>query len=376
MFARLLDEQRKRGAPLLDLTISNPTEVGLDYPHGAIAAVLGGIDDFTYPPVPGGSAHARAVIGNYYEARGIRVAPSQVLLTSSTSEAYSLVLRLFCNAGDEVLVPQPSYPLFEYLAGLECVRIVPYRLWYDAAWFVDLNSVEAALSRNTRVIVVVNPNNPTGSFVNKREADGLRAIAQERSIPIVADEVFGDYPLTESADREGFLACRDTGLTFSFNGLSKAAGMPQMKLGWMAIEGMEPEVEIARDRLELVLDTYLPVAGPIERALPGLLDIGVGIRQQIRARIKKNVIALDEILRNSPAHALHTEGGWSAIVRLPGQLSEDEWIARLLSDWNIVVQPGYFFDMGSEAFVVVSLITQLETFRDGISRLREATFQY
>ena len=359
-FSRLLDARRAAGAHLLDLTVTNPTQVDLAYPHAEIAAALARVSDFTYRPEAAGSHAARLAIG---------AEPSRILLTASTSEAYSLLFKLLCDPGDEVLVPQPSYPLFEYLAALEAVRIVPYRLSYDGGWFVDFDTVDRALSPRTRAIVVVNPNNPTGSFLKQPEADRLSAFG----IPLISDEVFTDYALTEHPSRA---TLSDSHLWFGFSGLSKSAGMPQMKIGWITLHGPDAEIEPARDRLELLLDTYLPVATPIQSALPELLKIGAGIREQIRTRTKQNLAALRDLLRDSAAHPLYTEGGWSAIVQLPNHISEEEWITRLLTDHDVVVQPGYFFDMHVEAFVVVSLIAPLDTFREGITRLRAATAQY
>jgi aspartate/methionine/tyrosine aminotransferase len=370
-FSRLIEEKRKAGVPLIDLTVSNPTEVFSEYPHLAISRAYASVKDFTYRPDPFGRQDSRAAVAHYYERSNIPISPGQILLTASTSEAYSVLFKLFCNSGDEILAPLPSYPLFEYLASLESARMVPYRLVYDGSWFIDFANLRRQISPRTRALVIVNPNNPTGSFLKKSEAEILLQVAEEHELPIISDEVFMDYSLGAGADYVRTLIGYDSVLSFSLGGLSKAAGMPQMKLAWIALNGPEQDRETARERLELILDTYLSVGSPVQRALGELLDIGEGIQQKIRVRIAQNVEALNILLENSPARALHTEGGWSAIIQLPGTSSEEEWITRLIEEQSLIVQPGYFFDMDSGAYVVVSLITPSDQFSEGIRRVRQ-----
>jgi hypothetical protein len=368
-FTSLVEEQRRAGASLLDLTSANPTEVLDDYPHAEIQQAYASLDDFTYQPDSFGTERARKAIADWYERRGIRVSPDQLALTASTSEAYALLFKLLCDPGDEVLVPTPSYPLFEYLARLESVEIVPYRLLYDGSWFVDFASVRTAISARTRAIVVVNPNNPTGSFLKSHETEELFKIAQEHNLPIVADEVFMDYAFAGVAGCTRTFIGDDRVLSFSLGGLSKSAGMPQMKLAWIAVSGGAD----VRRRLELLLDTYLSVATPVQNALGELLAIGEGIARQIHTRIGRNRVALEGILRNSPVHVLHAEAGWSAVLQLPNIWREETWMAELVSRRQVLVQPGYFFDMPSEPYAVVSLLTQEDVFAEGIERLRSAT---
>jgi alanine-synthesizing transaminase len=365
-----LEEKRSSGAPLIDLTISNPTQVFSDYPHAAIARAYGAIGDFTYRPEPAGQLEARRAIASCYQARGVTFNPERLALTASTSEAYSLLFKLLCDAGDEVLAPLPSYPLFEYLAALESVRMAPYRLRYDGRWFIDMASLRAQISSRTRAIIVVNPNNPTGSFLKKSEAERLCALAAEQALPIISDEVFMDYPLGSDATRVSTLIGTESTAVFSLNGLSKCAGMPQMKLAWVAIGGSDPVCEAARQRLELLADTYLSVSTPVQSALPGLLHIGDDLRRRIADRTARNLHRLHAILENSAAQCLHVEGGWSAIVRVPARFSEETWTMRLLNEYGVIVQPGYFFDMESEAHLVLSLITSPESFDQGIQALR------
>lgn len=370
-FSRLVEEKRKTGVPLIDLTLSNPTDVFDDYPHSAIGRAYANVKDFTYRPDALGARESRLAVARYYERRNVAISPSQILLTASTSEAYSLLFKLFCNSGDEILAPLPSYPLFEYLAALESAHVVPYRLVYDGSWYIDFVHFQQQISRRTRAIVVVNPNNPTGSFLKKSEVERLLDLAQQHKLPIISDEVFMDYSFEGGTDRVRTLIGHDPVLSFSLNGLSKAAGMPQMKLAWVALNGPEEEREIARERLELLLDTYLSVGTPVQCALPELLAIGEDIQEQIRVRTAHNLKAVHDLLEGSPSCCLHCEGGWSAIIQLPRRLSEEEWITRLLDEQHVIAQPSYFFDMASEAYVVVSLITPRDEFLEGIRRVRQ-----
>ncbi len=357
----------------MDLTSANPTEVFDNYPHTEIQRAYARLDDFTYEPDPFGTKRARQAIADWYRRRGIHVSPDQLALTASTSEAYALLFKLLSDPGDEVLVPAPSYPLFEYLARLESVEIVPYRLLYDGSWFVDFASMRAAISARTRAIVVVNPNNPTGSFLKNHETEELFRIAQEHELPIIADEVFMEYSFAGATGYTRTFIGRDNVLSFSLGGLSKSAGMPQMKLAWIAINGGPQTGSDARTRLELLLDTYLSVATPVQNALGELLTIGDGVARRISARIERNRAALDDILKDSPVHVLHAEAGWSAILQLPNVRHEEAWMAELIGRRQVLVQPGYFFDMPSEPYAVVSLLTSEDVFAEGIQRLRAAT---
>lgn len=371
-FHKLVEEQRQAGTLLLDLTSTNPTEVFDDYPHTEIRQAYTKVEDFTYRPDPFGSKQARQAIADWYARRGIPVSPEQFALTASTSEAYALLFKLLSNPGDEVLVPTPSYPLFEYLARLESIEIVPYRLLYDGSWFIDFASLQTAISQRTRAVVVVNPNNPTGSFLKSQEIVTLLEIAQEHNLPIIADEVFMDYSFGGADDRRPTLIGCDRALSFSLGGLSKSAGMPQMKLAWIVVNG-EAEIRAdVRSRLELLLDTYLPVATPVQNVLGDLLEIGDSIASRISRRMEWNRAGLDNILSGSPVHVLHAEGGWSAILQLPNLRTEDAWMTELITRQHVLVQPGYFFDMSSEPYAVVSLLTPEDVFAEGIERLRKA----
>jgi len=366
-------QRRQQVGELLDLTSSNPTAVDLPYPHLAIASALSRISSLTYDPQPLGQWEAREAVSAYYGDRGFDVHPNRIVITASTSEAYSYLFKLLCDPGDEMLSPRPSYPLFEYLAGLDSIRVQPYWLTYDGAWYTGLDDLASRITERTRGIILVNPNNPTGSFLKTGEVDRLCALARLRSLPLISDEVFMDYGLREDARRVLSLADRSHTLSFSLNGLSKSAGMPQMKIGWIVINGPADQVEAARQGLELIADTYLSVSSPCQQVLPQLISLGAGFRGVIRERILRNAQALQGLLQGSPAQPLYTEGGWSSIIQLPQTRSEEDWVMRLLTRYGVIVQPGYLFDMPSEPFVVVSLLTPIGTFVEGINAIRAAS---
>lgn len=281
------------------------------------------------------------------------------MLTASTSEAYAYLFKLLADPGDEILTPRPSYPLFEYLAALESVKVRQYPLRYDGAWHLDFAELERAVSARTRAIVVVNPNNPTGSFVSAEEWDRL----QKLGIPILSDEVFSDYGFDRAAPPRS----DDRAVTFTMSGLSKIAGLPQMKLGWIVASGAEADQ--ALERLEWIADTYLSVATPVQLAFPELLALSKDVQAQIRARTRANLDTLRAGSAGSPVNVLNVEGGWSAVLQVPRVRSEQEWALYLLGEQDVLVQPGYFFDFESEAFLVVSLLTPRAVFEEGIRRL-------
>ena len=367
----LLEEKRRSGTQVLDLTESNPTRVGLAYPQTEILAGLADASALRYHPAPRGLASAREAVAGYYRDRGTRVDPGEILLTASTSEAYAYLFKLLANPGDEILAPRPSYPLFEFLAGLESVNIRQYPLRYDGVWHVDFDALEHAITPRTRGIVVVNPNNPTGSFLKLAELDRLDSLAAERGLAILSDEVFRDYGNGEDAGRVSSLSGDRRALTFSMSGLSKIAGLPQMKLGWIVASG--PRSEEALDALELIADTYLSVSTPVQVALPRLLDLSGGILEQIRRRTASNLARLGDAIHGSPATLLRTEGGWYAVLQVPRTRTEEEWTLKLLDESNVLVQPGFFFDFESEAYLVLSLLPEPAVFAEGVSCLLDVT---
>lgn len=368
--AQLVDAKRQAGAAILDLTESNPTRVGLAYPQAEILAAMADPSALRYHPSPRGLDSARQAVAGYYRERGIEIPAARVLLTASTSEAYGYLFKLLANPGDEILAPRPSYPLFEFLAGLESVRIRQYPLRYDGVWHVDFDALEQAITPRTRGIVVVNPNNPTGSFLKRAELDRLDRLAAERGLAVLSDEVFRDYAFAafaEDPERVSTLAGDPRALTFSMSGLSKIAGLPQMKLGWIIASG--PGSDAALDALELIADTYLSVSTPVQVALPRLLALSGEILEQIRARTASNLARLREAVRGSAATLLRDEGGWYAVLQVPRTRTEEEWTLQLLEEFDVLVQPGFFFDFESEAFLVLSLLPEPAAFAEGVSRL-------
>jgi aspartate/methionine/tyrosine aminotransferase len=368
----LLRAKREAGEIILDLTESNPTSAGLHYPTEEILAALADTRSLQYQPTPAGLMIAReAVAERYYAPLGEAVDPSRILLTASTSEAYSHLIKLLTDPGDELLVPRPSYPLFEYLATLESVRIVPYPLFYDERWAIDTDALARAITNRTRAVVLVNPNNPTGSFVKRRELDQIIATCREHDLAIISDEVFSDYAFAADSERVSHLTSVDQVLTFSLSGLSKVAGLPQMKLGWIVSGGPPSERAAAMDRLELIADTYLSVATPVQHALPRLLDAGKNIQEQIRLRTKRNLDALITLIANSPYRTLRVEAGWYATVQAPRIRTEEEWALELLERRNVLVQPGYFYDFDQDGLLVLSLLPAPEIFEEGVNYLRD-----
>jgi alanine-synthesizing transaminase len=371
---RALEEKRRLGVRLLDLTESNPTRAGFDYPAEIVQA-LADPRILRYDPAPAGLREAREAVAHYYAGRGIAVEPERILLTASTSEAYAYLFKLLADPGDEVLVPRPSYPLFEYLATMESVKVRSYPLVYYGNWQIDWEGLAAVITERSRAIVVVNPNNPTGSFLKSGELERLTALSVdpggERQIALISDEVFSDYAFGADTERAASVASVDSGLAFALSGLSKIAGLPQMKLGWIVAAGALEQQSRAVERLEWIADTYLSVGTPVQCAAARLLAAGESVREQIRKRTAENLAFAREALRGSDASLLSVEGGWYATLQVPRVRSEEEWVLELLKRANTLVQPGYFFDFDSEAYLVVSLLTLRAVFEEGLDRLIE-----
>ncbi len=368
--AQVLGAARRQGAEILDLTESNPTHAGFLYPAEQILGSLSDPRGLVYEPEPAGMRAPRAAVEDYYSARGFVVDPSRIFITASTSESYAWLFKLLADAGDEVLVPRPSYPLFEFLAQMELVRVVQYPLVYHDGWAIDLDALKRAAGERTRAIVLVNPNNPTGSFVKRRELEAMITLCAERGLALISDEVFADYRFGADPEREPSLAGIDEVLTFCLSGLSKICGLPQMKLGWIVIGGPAALRSEAVERLELIADTYLSVGTPVQHALPRLIEAGAAVQKQIAARASENLHALQDLVADSsPAQVLKVEGGWYATVRVPRTKTEEQWCIELLEQDNVLVQPGFFYDFESEAYLVLSLLTPVNTFREGVKRV-------
>lgn len=365
--SRAIADRRAAGRSIVDLTESNPTRAGFRYPADLLRP-LASEASLRYEPHPFGLPSAREAVARDHARRGVAIDPEHVVLTASTSEAYTWLFKLLCDPGDCVLVPRPSYPLFEHLTALEGVRAAPFSLEYHGRWDIDFATLEDAPS-GTRALVVVSPNNPTGSYVCAREVERLFTVCRERGWVLIVDEVFADYPLEVNAPLTD-LAARADVLTFSLGGLSKNVGLPQLKLAWL-VAGGPPEARVrALTGLELIADSFLSVSTPVQIAAPLLLEYGAAIRAQIHQRVRDNLAMLRDVARAFPAcEVLKVEGGWSAVIRVPATRAEDQLILGLLDAEGIVVHPGYFFDFAREAFLVVSLLPQTETLREGTLRL-------
>ncbi|MFB3906527.1 MAG: pyridoxal phosphate-dependent aminotransferase [Acidobacteriota bacterium] len=366
--ALALDARRKQRLEILDLTESNPTRVGFAYPEAAILKALGTPRSLVYQPEAFGLKSAREAVAAYYRERGKEVETRQIVLTASTSEAYSFLFKLLADPDDQVLIPQPSYPLFDFLARLNSVRTAQYPLVYDGSWRLDRSALTASLDSRTRAIVVVSPNNPTGSRLEHDDWQWLADLCADRQAPLIWDEVFHDYPLENEGQVFNPLHRPDVP-AFLLNGLSKTAGLPQLKLAWIIVTGPEAFRRAALERLEIVADTFLSVGTPVQHALSGLLALRFSIQKEIRARLLENLAALRRTLAGSAAEVLPIEAGWCAVVRLPRVRSEDQWVVDLLEHSGTLIHPGYFYDFQEEPFGVLSLLPLPSVFERGVKAL-------
>jgi aspartate/methionine/tyrosine aminotransferase len=367
---RALEGLRQSGTPVTDLTISNPTRCGFAFDEEAMAHAFQGAGLLDYDPQAKGLLQARKVVAEYYaQDHSVQVDPETICLTSGTSEGYSFVFRLLCNPGDEILVPKPSYPLLEFLADLQDVKLVPYALEYAHGWFIDRHSLEQALTNRTRAIVLIHPNNPTGSFVHEEEQRFLGEICARHELALIADEVFLDYPY-DGARRASFAANRDC-LTFTLSGLSKIAALPQMKAAWIVTTGPDTAAQAALERLEVIADTYLSVSTPIQLAYPVLFELRHSLKKQILARVLENRERLrQESAANRKFELQDAAGGWNGVLKIFGARSADAIALELLERQHTLVHPGHFYDFPSDDRMVVSLLPPVSEFREGIRRLQ------
>ena len=373
-YAAAVRTARAQSQPLLDLTASNPTTCGFAYDPAAWSEALCAPQSAIYNPDPRGLPSARAAVAEYYEqGTGVVVDPDAITLTTSTSEAYSFLFRLLCDPGDEILIAQPSYPLFEFLAALDSVRLVPYPLFYDHGWHIDLAALRAAITPHTRAIVVVQPNNPTGHFTQPQERQVLEALCVEHGLALIVDEVFLDYALDAEPQRvaraHSFAAGAHPALTFVLSGLSKISALPQMKVAWIFSQGPQPALHEALSRLEVIADTFLSMNAPLQHALPALLAARHKMQRQILERTRANLVALDaQLSRQSLITRLHAEAGWYAILRVPALAADEETAVRLLQEQRVLVHPGSFYGMPAQGWLVLSLLPREEEFRLGVER--------
>jgi alanine-synthesizing transaminase len=360
-----VERRRASGDAICDLTQSNPTDASIPYPpfHEWLAdpRVL------QYEPNARGLLSAREAVAEYY---GGAVHPDRILLTASTSEAYSYLFKLLCDPGDQVLVPRPSYPLFDMLAQLESVHVVQYPVHYHEGWFIDIEALKDAITPRTRAVVWVNPNNPTGSYLKHSEYEAISCLCSIHGLALISDEVFSDYSFEQNPDAVPSLTQTEGCLSFSLSGLSKVCGMPQMKLGWIVASG--PGHHEALGRLEWIADTFLSVGAPVQCAAPALLQARDSVQRSIRERTTANLAHVREIRKaSSPWRVLRVEGGWYATLQAPNTNSEEEWTLELLNR-GVLVQPGFFFDFESEPYLVISLLTESETFQTGVRHILNA----
>lgn len=369
--ADALARHRSSGRKLLDLAASNPTECGFHYDAPAIVRSLCNPSALQYHPEPRGLLSARKAVSEYYAARKDQVSPDNLFLTVSTSEAYSYVFRLLCNPDDELLIPTPSYPLFDFLADVNDVKLTRYPLFYDHGWHIDLHALEQAITPQTRGLIVVHPNNPTGHYTKPAEIARLNQICSANKMAVIADEVFLDFALTGAA-QPSFIANQDT-LTFTLSGISKISGLPQMKFAWLAVSGPDNLKREALARLELIADTYLSMNAPIQLASPVLLQQRTNFQRQLMARVKTNLTELDsQLAGQSRVSRLQVEGGWYAVLRVPATRSDEELAIELLEKHDLYVHPGHFFDFPGDGYLVLSLIAPEEDFREGVHRMLSA----
>lgn len=369
-FTEVQRELQAAGREVLDLTVSNPTRAGLHFDVESIVESLSNRQAMDYDPQPKGIASARQAVAAYYREQHSEfdVNPEAVILTTSTSEGYSYIFRLLCNPDDEVLVPKPSYPLFEFLADLQDVTLRPYALLYDHGWHIDFPSLALAVSPRTRAIVVVHPNNPTGSYTSASEREQLNAFCREHGLALIVDEVFLDYP-HDGAARPSFVSNPDV-LTFTLSGLSKISGLPQMKLAWVGASGPQQTVTAAMERLELTADTYLSMNAPIQLAAGSLLGQRKSIQPLILDRVRANLAELDrQLAQQKASQRLHVEGGWYAVLRVPATQSDEDLAIDLLQHASVLVHPSHFYDFPNDGYLIVSLLTPPADLREGTKRM-------
>jgi len=367
---QLLEEKRRRGQQIVDLTESNPTRCGFLYRPELLGA-LTTERSLLYEPEPRGLLTARNAIADHYAQHGFRADPANIFLTAGTSEAYAHLFKLLCNPGDNILVPKPSYPLFDYLCALNDVEARQYRLRYDDEWHIDLDSIRHGVDQSTKALLLVHPNNPTGSFVKETECAAIVKMAEERGLALIVDEVFGEFSLGDTGDLYKSFATGKGFLVFTLNGISKLLGLPQMKLAWITVTGQPGQVQEASNRLEIISDTFLSVGTPIQQALPSLLEKGQRVTEQIKKRVNANYRTLGFASAQSSVSPLKVEGGWYAIVRLPGILTDEAWALRLLRESNVLVHPGHFFEIEQDACIVLSLLPEESAFSTGFGKTLE-----
>jgi alanine-synthesizing transaminase len=365
-----LAAHRAAGRPLLDLTVSNPTECGFEYDSAAILNALRNTAALVYEPNPKGMESTRLAVAGYYGDRGDNVSVEDIFLTTSTSEAYSYIFRTLCDPGDELLIPSPSYPLFDFLADIQDVNLVRYPLIYDHGWQIDFHTLEQAITLRTRGVIVVHPNNPTGHFAKDTEIAKLNSLCSAHDLAVIADEVFLDFSL--DGDRPATFATNRVASTFTLSGVSKISGLPQMKAAWLIASGPQQWKEEALARLEVIADTYLSVNAPVQLAIPRFLEQRHSFQKQLLTRVRRNLAELDRQLAGQKACSrLAVEGGWYGVIRVPATHSSEDLAIELINARGVFVHPGQFYDLPADGYLVLSLITPETTFSKATAGLLE-----
>jgi len=367
-YSSAVEGLKAAGVELLDLTVSNPTTIGLQYPKREILASLAKPEALVYEPASRGLKSAREAVACYYADLGVLLSTEDIVLTVSTSEAYSYCFRLLCEPGDEVLVPAPSYPLFDFLADLMDVKLVPYELVYDNGWQIEIEGLRRGIGPRTRAIMVVNPNNPTGHYTKAWELECLNVLCLHHGLALIVDEVFLDY--TMLMERPRSFASNQKALTLTLSGLSKISALPQMKSAWIVVSGPEELAKEADARLEVIADTYLSPNAPIQLALPELLELRRPIQQQIAQRTQKNLFELDRLLKTQTmCERLDVEGGWSVTLKVPALGTDEQQVVELAQNEHVLAHPGSFYEFAGNGHLVLSLLTPPEIFQEGIGRI-------
>lgn len=366
--SQALSRHREERKPLIDLTISNPTECGFEFDEQAILQALCQSPALRYEPDAKGLESARRGVAAYYAARHDEIPPHDIILTTSTSEAYSFVFRTICNSGDEILVPEPSYPLFAFLADIQDVRIIRYPLLYDHGWQIDFHGLERGITSHSRGLIVVHPNNPTGHFCKQAEVTRLNEICSARNMALIADEVFLDFLI--AGNPPSSFAANMGALTFTMSGLSKISGLPQMKLAWLIASGPEQLKLQALARLEVIADTYLSMNTPVQQAAPVFLEQRHRFQEQLKSRVMRNLSELDRQLAGQTfCKRFEVEGGWYVVLHVPALRSDEDLAIELLTTKNVYVHPGHLYDFRTDGYLILSLITPEREFAEGIQRL-------
>ncbi|HEY2361841.1 MAG TPA: pyridoxal phosphate-dependent aminotransferase [Candidatus Angelobacter sp.] len=370
LLAEALEQHKASGLRLLDLSASNPTECGFKYDAPAIMRALCAPASLQYRPDPKGMKSARQAVSDYYAEHGAAVAIDDLVLTASTSEAYSFIFRLLCNSDDELLIPTPGYPLFDFLADVNDVKLTRYPFFYDHGWHIDMHALKQGITPRTRGIIVVHPNNPTGHFTKAKEIAQLNQICSANQTAIIADEVFLDFSL--GSEQKSFVANSGV-LTFTMSGISKISGLPQMKFAWLAVSGPHDVKREALARLEMIADTYLSLNAPIQLAAPVLLQQRKQFQQQLMTRVRANLAELDsQLSEKKHVSRLAVEGGWYAVLRIPATRPDEDLAIELLQTHDVYLHPGHYYDFPGNGYLVVSLITPQDDFNEGLRRLLSA----